>query len=342
MPDFKAAVAHPRQYRIRKRDALLFDSIYLLGIENNFPYLPADYRSEIETLVGAKVVQDFMVEGPNAVAASDALMLEHLHVSHALALLRVEIEHFRDVERIRSLPTQFFADKLARLGIASYFDIQRFKEICAVVLRNLSMLPNDPAISINNLNMISDDYAVRFATAFLRTTTKVDATPIRIDSATSDNLFIRSEAMTPVLQVILSSLPAPDENTSWESILDFRADEDAQRALRRFRLWLRKVLTDAEKTHHLEDELLQLLDEYQEYMKLHHMKVNKTVFQTLVTIAGEIATGIGHLDFSRVASTVFTLRERTIALMEAERSAPGREVAYIAMARQRFGQKKGA
>jgi hypothetical protein len=67
------------------------------------------------------------------------------------------------------------------------------------------------------------------------------------------------------------------------------------------------------------------------------MKVTTGALETIVTAAGEALENIAKLKFGALTKSVFSVRHRKIQLLEAERQAPGRELAYIVKARERFG-----
>jgi hypothetical protein len=75
---------------------------------------------------------------------------------------------------------------------------------------------------------------------------------------------------TPVLEVILKSMPIPDDQTPWEDIIEFRKDHDSMKRLRRLRVWVRKFAKDTTATSlaEMKEEIEVLLDEYEEHMKL--------------------------------------------------------------------------
>jgi hypothetical protein len=56
----------------------------------------------------------------------------------------------------------------------------------------------------------------------------------------------------------------------------------------------------------------------------------------LVTTSAEVIEHMSHLKFASAAKALFSIQTRKIALLEAERAAVGREVAYIALAQERF------
>jgi alkanesulfonate monooxygenase SsuD/methylene tetrahydromethanopterin reductase-like flavin-dependent oxidoreductase (luciferase family) len=139
-----------------------------------------------------------------------------------------------------------------------------------------------------------------------------------------------------VINLVIKSLPSPDEDTPWERILEFRADESAQRALRRLRAWMASVVVTGKTATEIEDEFQSLLDSYIEHMQLHKMKTHSTALQTLITMAADIVENVAKLNFGTAARAAFSLREQKLHLIEAELKAPGREVAYIIAAQERF------
>jgi len=144
----------------------------------------------------------------------------------------------------------------------------------------------------------------------------------------------------PVLEVVLKSMPIPDDETSWEDIIEFRNDPESMKRLRRLRVWVRKFAKDTTATSlaEMKEEIGVILDEYEEHMKLHRMKVNKGAAETLLTVAGTLAEDIVKLKWGELAKLPFILRERKISLLEAEAKAPNRELAFISMARSRFSK----
>jgi len=146
------------------------------------------------------------------------------------------------------------------------------------------------------------------------------------------------DAERAVLNIALTALPEPDEATPWEAVLDFRADSQAQQALARLRRWLTRGVLESRDPRLLKLELEDSLESYSEHMRLHGIKANKGVLQTLVTLTADVLDSLLHVRFSNAANAIFAFRDRKIALLEAEMSAPGRQVAYIAHAVKAFGE----
>jgi hypothetical protein len=139
-----------------------------------------------------------------------------------------------------------------------------------------------------------------------------------------------------VLSIVLEQLPQPDEQTSWRDLIDFRDDDRSRPQLLALRRWMRKMATGQFKRAEIIEELEYLYYEYEHHMELQRMKINKGVLETLVTITAEIAEDLVKIKWSHLAKLPFFISHRKIDLLEAERIAPGRELAYIGSVRQRL------
>lgn len=141
-----------------------------------------------------------------------------------------------------------------------------------------------------------------------------------------------------VAHIILQSIPEPDENTSWEYILDYRDDAEVQGRFFRLKTWINTLVEAKRSPNELEDELRELIFEYEEHMRLHRMKASSGVVETVITMSAEVLEGLIKLNWSNAAKALFTIQHQRIALLEAERTAPGRQIAYIVDLRKRFGR----
>lgn len=139
-----------------------------------------------------------------------------------------------------------------------------------------------------------------------------------------------------VVQVVLKSIPVPDESVSWEQIIEYRSDSDSQSKFLALRHWISEVaraeLTPAET----EEKLQYLVDQYQQHLNLHRMKTNVGTLETIVTTSAEVLGNLVSFKWGKAAQTLFAIKRRKMALLEGELTSPGREVAYIVKARERF------
>lgn len=86
----------------------------------------------------------------------------------------------------------------------------------------------------------------------------------------------------------------------------------------------------------IEDSLECAMENYKRHLKLHRMKTDMGRLERFVVWTAEAAENLVTLKFSEAAKRMFSFRREEIALLEAEATAPGREVAYIVKANERL------
>lgn len=143
-------------------------------------------------------------------------------------------------------------------------------------------------------------------------------------------------ALSDVAQVVLSALPLPSELTPIEDLIEFKQDSETSQRLLGVRIWMRDLAKAELAPAELEEKLEWLLHEYQKHMDLHRLKTRTGTLETVITTTLEIAENLVKINWSKAAQALFSIRKRKLALLEAEASAPGREVSYVAWAKVRF------
>jgi hypothetical protein len=140
-----------------------------------------------------------------------------------------------------------------------------------------------------------------------------------------------------VIEVTLNEFPTPDENVPYEEILAFKAEASVQRDFELFRRWMRKRMRDENASlPEVREEISDLLSDYREHMELAKMKYHHGVVRTVVTAPLGMVEKVVKFQFSKLFDDFFDLKALKIGLVEAEIKAPGREVAYLEKAIQRF------
>jgi hypothetical protein len=139
-----------------------------------------------------------------------------------------------------------------------------------------------------------------------------------------------------VAHIILNKLPFPAKDVPISKVLDFKEDSDTRRLLLGMKRWLRKTLESNISLKELNEEIEYLIMEYTHYMKLYDMKITTGTLETLVVTSAEIIENVAKLNLGKAAKSLFSIRNRHLALVEAEMKAPGREVSYIVHANQKF------
>jgi hypothetical protein len=146
---------------------------------------------------------------------------------------------------------------------------------------------------------------------------------------------------TDLLQVIINEFPVPADNVSYEELFDFKNDSDVQRDYELFRRWLRVKFRDESSTAEgLREELKDLLSDHRAHMQLAKLKVREAKLRTLYSAPLATIERLVKLQLSTLLDPIFELRTRRMELLEAEAKSPGKEVAYLHKATERFGESE--
>lgn len=181
------------------------------------------------------------------------------------------------------------------------------------------------------------DYDNRGMAIDLRDNFSVNAFPIYPSLKILNDNF--KSGNNDVVEVVLHSIPEPDfETTSWEQIIDFRNDPDTKKKLNNFRIWIQRITKSGISENELYEEITYYLNQYEEHIKYHRMKINRGIFETLLMASAEIIEGL-FFKPTKIVKALFTFKHKKLELLEAELKAPGRDLAYLLKAKEEFEGK---
>jgi hypothetical protein len=177
------------------------------------------------------------------------------------------------------------------------------------------------------------DAMCRAVAVYLREVQRLHAVPITSGWESAPD-FPATKA--EVLHLVVNELPIPSDRHSLDDLLAFRDEAHSEGLIQGLRVWINEMacgrLTQVEVSDKLED----LVFRYERALKLESMQRDTHVVETLVVTTAEIAESLVKFQWSKIAKKLFEVRHKQIDLMKAEMTAPGREVAYIVKARERF------
>jgi len=152
-----------------------------------------------------------------------------------------------------------------------------------------------------------------------------------------DDPFIRNGPEN-VLKIVINAVPSPDGMTPWKDIFDWREDFQTKAQILKLRKWIKKTAVSTSSLVEIQEELYDLLNDYESQMKILTKKIIKGPLETFVTIAGGVLEDILKLRFENLSSKPFIFSRRKIELAEAELKVAGREIAYLHQIRQKFSK----
>ncbi len=179
-------------------------------------------------------------------------------------------------------------------------------------------------------------FSVRYIALNLRISHNFEAFPILFTMNPPQNIQPEAFKKVGVLNFIIDSLPIPDELTPWDEIFQFKKEPESRNKLLALRNWMSETARAKLSMDEIEEKFEWMLDDYQRYMVLQGLKIKKGRFEAFITGSAEFIENIAKLKLSKISKSLFSIKHRKINLLEAEMTAPGREISYIIDARERF------
>jgi uncharacterized protein YnzC (UPF0291/DUF896 family) len=137
-----------------------------------------------------------------------------------------------------------------------------------------------------------------------------------------------------VLKFILSKIPSPSDDTSWEKIMDFKNDDNTKNKYNALINWVNKTSKGESYLNEIEDEYNYLYSDYLEQYRFHKMKHKLTSLEIIATLGFNFIAG--NLGISSLKTSAFRLWQSEMNLLESESKFTGKEIAYIHKVNQKF------
>jgi hypothetical protein len=170
----------------------------------------------------------------------------------------------------------------------------------------------------------------------LRELDKLNAVPVTSSWERVSDPVTRTE----VVQLVLRGIPIPGDTHSFDDVLAFRDETREQGLTQSLRVWINQMASGGLEQLEIADQLEDLVSRYDRALKLEKMQRDTGIIETLVVTTAEIAESLVKFQWSSAAKKLFEVRHKQIDLMKAEMTLPGREVADIVKARERFGPER--
>lgn len=321
------------QRTVSKQDALLLERIAVRDLDYHIAHLiedkellaELDWLRQQQIIFSATIRKDAYENNKEL----QELYLAMLHNTFLTCWLRDPSMSRDDMKKVIMATRALGANDLSDQTL-SQFDLEEMEH---TVKRTRPKERKRLADELVRRGLESDLRATAlFLEDYYQNTTAVPILP----ASTRDTSSLPNSGTDSVARIVINALPRPDDSTPWDRILDFRRDPDAVARFREIRHWIAKVSREKTELRVIEEELEYLIHQYEEHMRFHKIKINASVFETLVTSAAGILEDFMKFKWKDATKHLFLLKHRKIALMEEERKAPGREIAYIVMARERF------
>ena len=228
--------------------------------------------------------------------------------------------------------------------------VNEIREQLTNVLSHFKISPNSKRSNKSRLSDLPPDEVEKlrqmyFFDNFLASdlSTRLDA--IHLSKTINDEFFpfLRINPTTPienkkanVINLILNDIPEPESNTSWEAILDYKADDDIRNNYLALINWINKISKSEFDISEIKDEYDYLLSEYKRQYKIHKLKSRNSTLEVVANLGAGLITALGSGDFLGAFQSIINVTPARIKLMEEESKLPGRDLSYVFHTQNRF------
>lgn len=192
-------------------------------------------------------------------------------------------------------------------------------------------------LKLDKLQRAAAEFHSRAVAIPLNESPSVIATPV-IETMARLPKELRSKEVD-IINIVLEKIPTPASSTPWEQILDFKNDSDSRSKLIGLRQWTSAISKENLSVKEADEKLQWLLNEYTKHMEYHKMKTQIGAIKFMLISGAEIVENLARLKFGEVAKTILSTKSIRTNLMEAELSAPNRELSYLHLVNEKFGNK---
>ena len=143
---------------------------------------------------------------------------------------------------------------------------------------------------------------------------------------------------TETIKLLLKKLPFLNSDIDLDHFKEFKRDPDSKLKLAALRNWMTDITYTQYTQNEIEDKMEFLLMQYQDHMHRAKLKYTLGSAEFWITAVPEIINDLAHFKLGSAAKALFGFAKKELMLLEEERKAPGKELAFVYKAQQEFGK----
>lgn len=182
----------------------------------------------------------------------------------------------------------------------------------------------------NEFDKFSDAH-LRLSKAFLEIKNNKTIIPL-----VNDFTFIKEEKKTSIVRLVINEIPTPDETFTFNDVLDFRNDNDNRRRYLGLLTWINKISKENLNIEEISEEYFYLMSEFENEFRTKKIHKELNTLEIFLKIPFEIAENLVKINWSKIPGLFIELKRNSLTTYESEFNLPGKELAYIFKAKEKF------
>jgi hypothetical protein len=140
------------------------------------------------------------------------------------------------------------------------------------------------------------------------------------------------------LSIVMRNIPIIDiDKVDIKEFISFLKDEKTIKLRHRLFNWINEVDRQNLKAHEVQELISTRLDDYKTWIVNSKLKHEVSTFESILTLGAEMIEKLLRLKPSKAIKALFDFRKRNLEINISELQAPGRELALIQYAKDKFG-----
>ena len=140
-----------------------------------------------------------------------------------------------------------------------------------------------------------------------------------------------------VLRIVVNALPVPDEQVSWQEIIEYRSDLNSLNRFLDLRNWIGDTASGKLTPLEVEEKLEPVLKRFRKQMEFHRMAIDTKTFEAFVVTSADVIRNLFSYGGTTSPKALCSLEHLKLALLEGESPSTGSVVAYVVKTRSLMG-----
>ncbi len=315
----------------KKQEALLFDKIGIISFESSINDIERKKdRADLEWLIDQEFLFDAPISPKLLFLTNNPILHSCLEASYICIFIKLALQRY-PLDPAKSIPDLLMIAKHYGVeDLVNEIDFTNFVQHLKTAEENEIEKTADTFVNINF------DILTRAMSYFFREYLNLNCVPCLDIASRYKPRWIPVWKDQTIAQLFLYHFPVPADSVPWKDIIEFKNTSETKTKFNQLRRWMKKVANDQLKPNEISEEIEYLINDHTQYMKIQKMKYSTASLEFILTTLAGIAEDIVKLRLESAINRFYLVRKRKIALMESEIIAPGREIAYLVHAMEKF------
>jgi hypothetical protein len=139
-----------------------------------------------------------------------------------------------------------------------------------------------------------------------------------------------------VVKIVITALPAPDSQASWEQIVEYRSDQNSLNRFIDLRNWINDIALGKVNPLEVEEKLESILNRFLRQLEIHRIKAEPMRVEAFVVTNANVIANLFSYGGTMSPKGYCSMEHMKLSLLQGESPVEGSEVAYVFQTKSLF------